>query len=54
MIDTVGADRVALGTNWPADLRIDWPMAWVLGLKSLTQEEKELILWKNLELLLGI
>jgi len=29
-------------------------VAWVLGLKSLTQEEKELILWKNLERLLGI
>lgn len=30
------------------------PVAWVLGLKSLTQEEKDLILWKNLERLLGI
>jgi hypothetical protein len=29
-------------------------VAWVLGLKSLTQEEKQLILWKNLERLLGI
>jgi predicted TIM-barrel fold metal-dependent hydrolase len=26
----------------------------VLGLKSLTQEEKEQILWKNLEKLLGL
>jgi len=26
----------------------------VLGLQSLTQEEKELILWKNLERLLGL
>jgi aminocarboxymuconate-semialdehyde decarboxylase len=54
LLDTVGADRVVLGTDWPADMRIDWPVAWVLGLKSLTQEEKELILWKNLERLLGI
>ena len=54
LLDTVGADRVVLGTDWPADMRIDWPVAWVLGLKSLTQEEKDCILWKNLERLLGI
>jgi aminocarboxymuconate-semialdehyde decarboxylase len=54
VIDTAGADRVVLGTDWPADMRIDWPVAWVLGLQSLTQEEKELILWKNLERLLGL
>jgi hypothetical protein len=35
---------VVLGTDWPADVRIDWPVAWVLGLQSLTQEEKEKIL----------
>jgi aminocarboxymuconate-semialdehyde decarboxylase len=46
VIDTVGADRVVLGT--------DWPVFWVLGLQSLTQEEKEMILWKNLERLLGL
>jgi aminocarboxymuconate-semialdehyde decarboxylase len=54
LLDTVGADRVVLGTDWPADMRIDWPVAWVLSLKSLTQEEKEKILWKNLERLLGL
>jgi aminocarboxymuconate-semialdehyde decarboxylase len=52
LLDAVGADRVVLGTDWPADMRLDWPVAWVLGLKSLTQEEKEKILWKNLEKLL--
>jgi aminocarboxymuconate-semialdehyde decarboxylase len=54
LLDAVGADRVVLGTDWPADMRLDWPVAWVLGLKSLTQEEKEKILWKNLENLLGL
>jgi aminocarboxymuconate-semialdehyde decarboxylase len=54
LLDAVGADRVVLGTDWPADMRLDWPVAWVLGLKSLTQEEKEKILWKNLEKLLGL
>ena len=54
LIDTVGADRVILGTDWPADMRLDWPVSWVLGMQSLTQEEKELILGKNLERLLGL
>jgi aminocarboxymuconate-semialdehyde decarboxylase len=54
LLDAVGADHVVLGTDWPADMRIDWPVAWVLGLRSLTQEEKEKILWKNLETLLSL
>src|SRR5918996_233349 len=54
LIDTVGVDRVVFGTDWPADMAIDWPVSWVLSLESLTQEEKEAILWKNLEKLLGI
>ena len=54
LIDTVGIDRVVLGTDWPADMMIDWPVGWVMGLPSLTQDEKEAILWRNLEKLLGL
>ena len=54
LLDTVGADRVVLGTDWPADMRIDWPVSWVLGLPTLTQAEKEAILWQNLERLLDL
>ncbi|MCH7626212.1 MAG: amidohydrolase [Chloroflexi bacterium] len=54
VIDTVGVDRVVFGTDWPADMAIDWSASWVLGLESLTKEEKEAILWKNLEGLLNI
>ena len=54
LIDTVGADRVVFGTDWPYDMALDWPVAWVLGMKTLTQEEKEAILWKNLERLLNL
>ena len=54
LIDSVGVDKVLFGTDWPFDMAIDWPVAWVLGLESLTQEEKEAILGKNLESLLGI
>ena len=54
LIDTVGVDRVVFGTDWPYDMALDWPVAWIQGMASLTQEEKEAILWKNLETLLGI
>jgi aminocarboxymuconate-semialdehyde decarboxylase len=51
--DQGGADRVVLGSDWPF---VGWepsPVAWVRGLASLTAEEKERILWRNLEALLG-
>ena len=54
LLDQVGADRVVLGSDWPF---VPWhpsPVAWVQGLKSLEQDEKDKILWKNLESLLGL
>jgi aminocarboxymuconate-semialdehyde decarboxylase len=54
LIDQVGADRVVLGSDWPF---VGWepsPPGWVQSLPSLTPEEKEKILWKNLEQLLGL
>jgi len=41
------------GGNPMTNAAIDWPVSWVLSLESLTQEEKEAILWKNLEKLLS-
>lgn len=54
LIDTVGIDRVVFGTDWPYDMQFDWPVSWVLSLEKLTQDEKDAILWKNLERLLGL
>jgi len=54
LLDRVGADRVVLGSDWPF---VPWhpsPVAWVQNLKSLTPEEKEKILWRNLAALLDI
>ena len=50
----VGVDRVVFGTDWPYDMVFGWPVSWLLRLRSLTQDEKEAILWKNLERLLGL
>jgi aminocarboxymuconate-semialdehyde decarboxylase len=54
LIDTVGIDRVVLGTDWPADMMADWPVATILAMESLTDDEKERILWRNLQELLGM
>jgi aminocarboxymuconate-semialdehyde decarboxylase len=54
IIDTAGVDRVFLGSDWPYDMGIESPVEWVNSLQSLTQEEKDAILHKNLEKLLGI
>ena len=54
LIDLAGIDRVLFGTDWPYDMALDDPVQWVNGLQSLTQAEKDAILWQNLENLLGI
>ena len=54
LIDCVGIERVVFGTDWPFDMAIDWPVSWILNMESLSQDEKEAILYKNLETLLGI
>jgi aminocarboxymuconate-semialdehyde decarboxylase len=54
LLDQVGADRVVLGGDWPF---VPWhpsPVTWVQGLQTVTPEEKEQILWRNLEALLKL
>jgi aminocarboxymuconate-semialdehyde decarboxylase len=54
IIDSAGIDRIFLGSDWPYDMGMDSPVEWVNSLESLTQEEKEAILWKNLERVIGV
>ncbi len=54
MIDSAGIDRIFLGSDYPYDMGIDSPVEWVNSLESLTQDEKEAILWKNLERVIGV
>jgi aminocarboxymuconate-semialdehyde decarboxylase len=54
LLDQVGADRVVRGSDWPF---VPWhpsPVAWVRRLTSLTEDEKEKILWRNVETLLRL
>lgn len=54
LLNEVGADRVVLGSDWPYVRWDPSPVAWVQGLQSLSPAEKEAILWRNLEALLGV
>jgi aminocarboxymuconate-semialdehyde decarboxylase len=54
LLDQVGADRVVLGSDWPFVRWEPSPVGWVQGLQSLSREEKDKILWQNLEQLLGL
>ena len=54
LIDEVGIDRVILGSDWPYVAWDPSPVGWIESLESLSREEKDKILWKNLEELLGI
>jgi aminocarboxymuconate-semialdehyde decarboxylase len=54
IIDTAGADRVFMGSDWPCDMGLESPVQWIMNRTSLTQGEKEAILGNNLENLLGI
>ena len=54
LIDTVGIDRVVLGTDYPAPMFLHDPVNWVRGLPELGESEKEAILAGNPNALLGV
>lgn len=53
LIDTVGIDRVVLGTDYPAPMVLDDAVNWVMSLAELTGDEKQAILADNPATLLG-
>ncbi len=53
LIDTVGIDRIVLGTDYPAPMHLNDAVHWVRGLPQLTVAEKEAILIANPMQLLG-
>jgi len=54
LIDEVGIERVVLGSDWPYVAWDPSPVHWINSLESLTDSEKENILWRNVASLLGI
>ncbi len=53
LIDTVGADRVVLGTDYPAKMILDDAVEWINGLEALGSQEKSAILSENPASLIG-
>jgi aminocarboxymuconate-semialdehyde decarboxylase len=54
LIDTVGIDRVVLGTDYPAPMVLHDPVNWINGLPELTASEKQAIISTNPMTLLGM
>jgi aminocarboxymuconate-semialdehyde decarboxylase len=54
LLDVVGADRVVLGTDYPAPMMEPDPVSWIRGMSTLTTEEKDAILSGNPARLLGV
>jgi len=54
LIDTVGIDRVVLGTDYPAPMVLHDAVNWVRELPELTSAEKEAVLVGNPMSLLGL
>jgi aminocarboxymuconate-semialdehyde decarboxylase len=54
LIDSVGIDRVVLGSDWPFVRWDPSPVGWLEGLPRLTREEKDKILWQNVTALLRL
>ncbi len=44
LLDTVGADRVMLGTDWPAPMRVQEPVTRLTAMASITEQEAQAIL----------
>lgn len=54
LVDTVGVDRVVLGTDYPAPMFLHDPVDWLNGLAQLNDEEKRAILVDNSNRLLEL
>lgn len=53
LVDMVGAERVVLGTDWPAPMAVVDPVNVIRKSSVLDTPEKEAILWGNMEKALG-
>ena len=54
LMDAVGSDHVVLGTDYPADMGLAEPVGWLESCGHITDAEREMILGRNAETLLGI
>ena len=48
LVDVVGSDRVVLGSDFPAPMAVTDPVGAIRQSPTVSDEEKEAILWKNI------
>jgi aminocarboxymuconate-semialdehyde decarboxylase len=53
LLDTVGAENVVLGTDYPADMGAADPVKWITDAEGLSGDEKDSILSRNGERILA-
>jgi aminocarboxymuconate-semialdehyde decarboxylase len=54
LLETVSADNVLLGSDFPFDMGFDSPVAWVQGAPNVSQADREKILGENAARLLDL
>lgn len=54
VVETVGADRIVVGTDFPADMGLRSPVSWIEERAYLSDADRELILGGNAARLLGL
>jgi len=54
LLETVGADNVLLGSDYPFDLGYDAPVRWLREAPGLSQEDREKVLGGNAARLLRL
>ena len=54
LIKLVGADRILVGSDYCFDIAYEEPVRFLNGVKSLTGEQKQQILWRNAAKLLNL
>jgi len=53
-VDAVGADRVLLGSDWPAPIAVEDPVRRIERSPVLSEEERDAILGGNVSRVLGV
>jgi aminocarboxymuconate-semialdehyde decarboxylase len=49
LVDVVGSDRVVLGSDFPAPMAVNDPVGAIKHSPTLSEEEKQAILWRNMD-----
>lgn len=52
LVDTIGSDRIVIGTDYPADMGLSDPISWLEGMSWLSESDRAAIVGGNASVLL--